>query len=60
MQILPNIPTSLGEVTESLRVIKKLAEDIKDIKSDLWKEDGFDFRISHIANQQMTQEVFKR
>ena len=52
MQTLPNIQTSLGEVTESLRVIKKLAEDIKDIKSDLWEEDGFDFRISHIANQQ--------
>ena len=52
MQTLPNIQTSLGEVTDSLRVIKKLAEDIKDIKSDLCEEDGFDFRISHIANQQ--------
>ncbi|XP_048753927.2 uncharacterized protein LOC125665320 [Ostrea edulis] len=52
MQAIPNIQTTLGELSESLRVIKELTQDIKNIKNDLWEEDGFDFRISHIAEQQ--------
>ncbi|XP_056003742.1 protein IMPACT homolog [Ostrea edulis] len=52
IQAIPNIQTTLGELSEYLRVIKELTQGIKNIKNDLWEEDGFDFRISHIAEQQ--------
>ncbi|XP_062574269.1 uncharacterized protein LOC134236103 [Saccostrea cucullata] len=52
MQTLPNIQISLGEITESLKAIKGLTQDISNIRKDLWEEDGFDFRISHVAQQQ--------
>ncbi|XP_062569405.1 uncharacterized protein LOC134231459 [Saccostrea cucullata] len=52
MQTLPNLQISLGEITESLKAIKGLTQDISNIRKDLWEEDGFDFRISHVAQQQ--------
>ncbi|XP_062577805.1 uncharacterized protein LOC134239650 [Saccostrea cucullata] len=52
MQTLPNLQISLGEITESLKAIKGLTQDISNIRKDLWEEDGFDFRICHVAQQQ--------
>ncbi|XP_062601164.1 uncharacterized protein LOC134262856 [Saccostrea cucullata] len=52
MQTLPNLQISLGEITKSLKAIKGLTQDISNIRKDLWEEDGFDFRICHVAQQQ--------
>ncbi|XP_061181221.1 myosin-J heavy chain-like [Saccostrea echinata] len=53
---LPSLQASLGEITDSLRTIRNLTEEISDIKKDLWEEDGFDHRIKLIAQQQVDGE----
>ncbi|XP_061180610.1 uncharacterized protein LOC133189225 [Saccostrea echinata] len=53
---LPSLQASLGEITDSLRTIRNLTEEISDIKKDLWEEDGFDYRIKLIAEQQVDGE----
>ncbi|XP_062604926.1 myosin-J heavy chain-like [Saccostrea cucullata] len=49
---LPSLQASLGEITDSLRTIRNLTEEISEIKKDLWEQDGFDHRIKQIAQQQ--------
>ncbi|XP_061190011.1 uncharacterized protein LOC133197838 [Saccostrea echinata] len=56
VHLLPSLQASLGEITDSLRTIRNITEEISVIKKDLWEEDGFDHRTKLIAQQQVDGE----